>query len=101
MGYSSCDRDVYVNEFLKLAEENMPIYVYLAIKDAFENQNHMRKSIALTHIANCSKKGMFSEKVFNKFLSLLDSFRDPYQDFLMEMAGITWGETQQSIIGGI
>lgn len=99
-GYINCLNDKS-QQLLDLSKQTLPIYVYHAIQTAFDNQHHMFKSIALTHIANCWKKGILTEDQFQEFLSLLDSFPDSYEIFVGAISNRTWDDIKINILGGI
>lgn len=91
-----------VQPFLSRAKESIPYLAYLAIQGAYAEQDKMFKVVALTHLRNYFKKAAFSEEIFKELISLLDTFRDPYEDFL-EKSNLKcdWAQTKTNILGGI
>lgn len=90
-----------VKPFLAKAKDDLPFLAYIAIQGAYAEQDKMFKVVAITHLRNYFKKAAFSEELFKELISLLDTFRDPYQDFIEKNSSRTWDETKNSLLGGI
>ncbi|WP_374717766.1 hypothetical protein [Neobacillus sp.] len=90
-----------VQMFLRKARECLPFLVYLAIENAYSERDKMFKVVALTHIKNYFLKAKVAPETIRELISLLDSFRDPYQEFLEKRANCTWSETKEHILGGL
>lgn len=89
-----------VQPFLTKAENSLPFHKYEPILSAYKQKDNMFKCVALTHIKNHFKKAAINEKAFHELINLLDTFRDPYQDFLEENSSRTWAETKTNLLGG-
>lgn len=90
-----------VQPFLKKAETSLPFHMFEPILSAYKQKDQMFKSVALTHLKNYLKRAVISKEDFQELLRLLDSFRDPYQDFIQERSCRTWDETKTNLLGGI
>jgi len=89
-----------VKPFLSKVKECTPYMAYIAIKGAFVDKDKMFKVVALTHLRNYYRKATISEKDFQELIRLLDTFRDPYQDFVEQRAFRTWTDIKTRILGG-
>lgn len=97
-----CYEDIdSVQPFLKKAENSLPFHKYEPILSAYKQKDNMFKCVALTHIMNHFRKAAICEEDFKELISLLDTFRDPYQEFLENIAKRTWAETKANLLGGI
>ncbi|MEK3992682.1 hypothetical protein [Robertmurraya sp. FSL R5-0851] len=90
-----------VKPFLQKAKENLPYLAYITIYCAYTEEDQMFKVVALTHLRNFFKKGKISKEIFEELISMLDTFRDPYQDFYERGGYRTWADTKTNILGGL
>lgn len=90
-----------VQPFLQKAETSLPFHMFEPILTAYKQKDQMFKSVALTHLKNYLKKAVISKEEFQELLRLLDTFRDPYQDFIEERCYRTWDDTKTNLLGGI
>lgn len=85
--------------FLKKAEDSLPFHKFEPILSAYKGKDQMFKCVALTHLKN--NRAAINEKDFYELISLLDSFRDPYQDFIEQISQRTWAQIKTNLLGGI
>lgn len=90
-----------VTPFFERAQESLPFLAFLAIQGAYNEQDKMFKVVALTHLRNYFKKAAIPEELFRELISLLDTFKDPYEDFLEKRNLSNWAQTKTNILGGI
>ncbi|MDE3840967.1 hypothetical protein C0966_17010 (plasmid) [Bacillus methanolicus] len=90
-----------VEPFFQKAKECLPFLAYEPIQRAYSEQDKMFKCVAITHLINYFKKAAIAEEDFKELISLLDTFRDPYQDFIEEKAKRSWAETKTNLLGGV
>ncbi|RHW35941.1 hypothetical protein D1B31_17770 [Neobacillus notoginsengisoli] len=102
MGLPHCyeDREA-VQPFLDRAKESLPFLAYLAIQGAYDDEDKMFKVVALTHLKNYFKKAAIPEELFRELISLLDTFQDPYEEFLDKRNYRSWAQTKTNLLGGI
>ncbi|MFT9496768.1 MULTISPECIES: hypothetical protein [Bacillota] len=93
--------DSAVQPFMNKAKESLPFLAYIAINGAYLEQDKMFKCVALTHLKNYFKKAAITEEDFFDLVNLLDTFRDPYQDFIEQRASRTWSDIKNNILGGL
>ena len=90
-----------VKSFFQKAEKSLPFLAYMAIHGSFVEKDQMFKVVALTHLRNYYKKASIAEEDFWELISLLDTFRDPYQEFYEKGGFRTWADTKTNILGGL
>ncbi|MEI2356677.1 hypothetical protein [Mesobacillus zeae] len=90
-----------VMTFLNKAEAILPFLAFEPIIRAYREKDKMFKCVALLHMKNYFKKAAIAEKDFKELISLLDTFRDPYQEFLETRSYQAWAETKMNLLGGI
>lgn len=90
-----------VQPFFKKAKDCLPYIAFLAIQGAYSDEDKMFKVVALTHIKNYFKKSAINKETVVELISLLDTFRDPYQDFLEKNQFSSWAKTKNNILGGM
>lgn len=87
--------------FFEKAKECLPLLAYANIHGSYADEEMMFKVVALTHLRNFYKKAAIAEKDLKELITLLDTFRDPYQVFYETGGFRTWEDTKKNIIGGI
>lgn len=86
--------------FLEKCRDYLPIQRYLAIEDAVTQEMGMFKSVALHHIVKCYKQRFIKHEVLLDLVDLLDSFTDPYEEFVKEFDK-SWDDIKKDILEGI
>lgn len=102
MGLPHCfkDKDA-VQPFFDKAEACLPVLAYLPIQTAFLDQDKMFKCVAIAHIKKYFKKAAIVEEDFKELISLLDTFSDPYQEFIEKNAKRSWDDIKTNLLGGL
>lgn len=90
-----------VQPFFNKAIECLPFLALEPIQRAYIEKDKMFKCVAITHMKNYFKKAAIHSEDFKELISLLDKFRDPYQEFIEQSSSRTWEETKSNLLGGL
>jgi hypothetical protein len=102
MGLPDCyENSEAVLPFFEKAKKCLPFLAFEPIQRAYAEEDKRFKCVAIAHMKNYFKKAAISENDFKELLSLLDTFCDPYQDFVEQRSSWAWENIKKNLLGGL